>query len=86
MKNEANKLFKEQKLEEASAKYLSAINIIRLNQGLANRKLGHEAEINCRNNLAMCKLNLKQYDQVLDQCDRVLAIDPKNVKASFRAS
>ena len=34
----------------------------------------------------MCKLNLKEYDQVLDQCERVLEHDPKNTKASFRMS
>ena len=40
----------------------------------------------CRNNLAMCKLNLKDYDSCIDQCERVLEHDPKNTKAAFRMS
>ena len=43
-----------------------------------------ECEMACRGNLALCKLNLKQYDQVLDHCEQVLEFDPKNVKACFR--
>lgn len=40
----------------------------------------------CRSNLAMCKLNLKEYEAVVDQCERILDYDAKNVKASFRMS
>ena len=34
----------------------------------------------------MCKLNLKDYDHVIDQCERILEADPKNIKANFRMS
>ena len=34
----------------------------------------------------MCKINLKDYDAVIDQCERVLEHDPNNVKANFRMS
>ena len=34
----------------------------------------------------MCKLKMKSYNDVMDQCERVLEYDPKNVKASFRMS
>ena len=40
----------------------------------------------CRSNLAMCKLNLKEYDLVIEQCERILDFDPSNIKASFRMS
>ena len=40
----------------------------------------------CRSNLAMCKINMKDYDGVIDQCERVLEYDANNVKASFRMS
>ena len=40
----------------------------------------------CRSNLAMCKLKTEEYDHVIDQCERVLEYDPRNVKASFRMS
>ena len=79
-------MFKDKNYEEASAKYFTAINTIRLNQDLAKSKLGKETMIACRNNLAMCKLNLKDYDSCIDQCERVLEHDPKNTKAAFRMS
>ena len=34
----------------------------------------------------MCKITLKDYDAVIDQCERVLEYDSANVKASFRMS
>ena len=34
----------------------------------------------------MCKINLKDYDAVIDQCERVLEHEPNNVKANFRMS
>jgi len=40
--------------------------MIRLNGDLAKSAPGKETEIACRNNLAMCKLSLKEYDQVID--------------------
>lgn len=38
----------------------------------------------CRSNLALCKLNLKEYNDVMEQCEKVLEYDSKNAKASFR--
>ena len=54
------------KFEEASTKYMAAINQIRFNDDLAKSKVGKEAEMACRSNLAMCKLNLSEFDQVVD--------------------
>ena len=34
----------------------------------------------------MCKINMKDFDGVIDQCERVLEYDAANVKASFRMS
>ena len=42
--------------------------------------------MSCRSNLALCKLNVKEYEQVVDQCERVLDYDPQNTKAAFRMS
>ena len=39
-----------------------------------------------RLNIALCKLNLKSYDEAIDQCERVLDDDNKNWKAAFRLS
>ena len=84
LKGEANKFFSAKKYEEACDSYFSAINKIRANFTLRNEKPAKECEMACRSNLALCKLNLKQYDQVLDHCDQVLEYDKTNVKASFR--
>ena len=34
----------------------------------------------------MCKINLEDYDAVIDQCERVLEYDANNVKANYRMS
>ena len=86
LKQEANNLYKLQNYEEACTKYFSAINQIRLNTDLAKTKVGKEAEMACRSNLAQCKLNLKDYDHVIDQCERVIDYDTNNIKANFRMS
>jgi tetratricopeptide (TPR) repeat protein len=72
LKGEAGKLFSAKKYDEACELYFSAINTIRANTSLRNEKPARECEIACRSNLALCKLNLKQYDQVLDHCEQVL--------------
>jgi tetratricopeptide (TPR) repeat protein len=86
LKSEANKMVTEKKFEEACELYFSAINTIRANSTLRNEKPAKECEVACRSNLALCKLNLKQYDQVLDHCEQVLEHDPKNIKVNFRMS
>ncbi len=69
LKAEANQLTSAKKFEEACELYFSAINTIRANSTLRNEKPAKECEMACRSNLAFCKLNLKQYDQVLDHCE-----------------
>ena len=59
---------------------------MRLNTDLAKTKVGKDTEVACRSNIAMCKINLKDYDAVIDQCERVLEYEPKHVKANFRMS
>mmetsp|Transcript_73246 Transcript_73246/g.101621 ORF Transcript_73246/g.101621 Transcript_73246/m.101621 type:complete len:91 (+) Transcript_73246:509-781(+) len=63
---------------------MNAINAVRLNQDLKGVKQARDLEIACRGNMALCKINLKQFDQAVDQCEKVLEYDPKNVKATFR--
>ena len=79
-------MFKEKNYAGASQKYFSAINAIRFNSELAKTKVGKETEMSCRSNLALCKLNVKEYEQVVDQCERVLDYDPQNTKAAYRMS
>lgn len=61
-KQEANVLFKASKFDDACTKYTAAINQIRLNEDLLKSKAGKDAEMACRSNLSMCRLNLNQYD------------------------
>ena len=35
-------------------------------------------------NIALCKFTTKNYDEAVDQCERVLDTEPKNWKAAFR--
>ena len=65
---------------------MSAISQIKANPDLAKDKQGKDAEMACRSNLAMCKLNLEDFDGVVDQCERILEYDARNTKASFRMS
>ena len=39
---------------------------MRLNTDLAKTKVGKDTEVACRSNIAMCKINLKDYDAVID--------------------
>ena len=60
--------------------------MIRLNQTLKAKKDGpvKELEINCRSNLALCKLNTKEYEAVIEQCEKILEHDDSHTKAAFR--
>ena len=65
-KNEANDLVKAKKFEEACVKYFAAINVVRLNDKLKNLAEGKTIEMACRANIAHCKLQVKEYDHVID--------------------
>jgi hypothetical protein len=65
-KNEANDLVKAKKFDEACVKYFAAINVIRLNEKLKKVPEGKTLEMACRANIAHCKLQVKEYDHVID--------------------
>ena len=56
LKEEANKLFKEQKLEQACDKYYESINEIRFNDRIKNNQEARQIEIASRLNVALCKM------------------------------
>lgn len=68
----------------ACLKYFAAINTIRLNDSLKTQKEGKTLEIACRSNIAHCKIQTKEFDQVVDQCEKVLDAEPNNAKCQFR--
>ena len=84
LKLEANELFKSKNLDDACKKYQSAISVLRTNLELKGTKKARDIEIACRGNIALCKLTQKQFEDAIEHCERILDIDPKNVKASYR--
>mmetsp|Transcript_24674 Transcript_24674/g.38379 ORF Transcript_24674/g.38379 Transcript_24674/m.38379 type:complete len:222 (+) Transcript_24674:59-724(+) len=84
LKGEAAKVFKEKQFDKATEKYYEILNIIRENDTLKQSPEGKELETTSRLNIALCRLNSKDYDIAIDQCERVLDKNPQNWKASFR--
>ena len=48
--------------------------------------MGKDAEIACRGNLSLCMLQKEDYEEVVEQCERILHLDENNAKANFRMS
>jgi tetratricopeptide (TPR) repeat protein len=86
IKNKANDLFKANDFSKASEKYYEAINAVRTTKCLKNSSQGNQLEINCRLNLALCKIKQEEYDVAIDQCERVLLEETANIKALYRIS
>jgi tetratricopeptide (TPR) repeat protein len=53
---------------------------------LKENNQGIKLEINCRLNLALCKIKQKEPAVAIDQCERVLLEDNTNIKALYRLS
>jgi len=86
VKDKANKLFKANELDKACEKYFEAINNIRATECLKESPQGRRLEINCRINLALCKIKQEKYDEAIDQWERVLLAETLNLKALYRIS
>lgn len=84
MKDQAASDFKAKNYGGATDKYYQVLNIVRSSEGLKTSAAGVELETQSRLNIALCKLNQKEYDVAIDQCERVLDKDSNNWKACFR--
>ena len=89
LKEEGNRLFKENKMVEASLKYSEAIG--RLEQLLLREKPGEkeweelmEMKIPLLLNYSQCQLGLGNYHPVIEHCTEVLQYRPDCVKAVYR--
>ena len=51
---------------------------------LKGSQAAKDVEVAIRGNLSLCKLNLKLYDDVVEHCEKILDLDPKNSKANYR--
>lgn len=85
-KDEGNELFRDGNLLPAAKRYVKALQHCDKCYDI-NPKEQEEIdalEVSLRLNLAMCWLKLKKYEKVVDNCDRALKIDAKNVKGYYR--
>lgn len=75
LKSEGNALVGQKRYEEASAKYLQALQTPGCS--LETTKAAHL-------NLSMCYLNLERYDDVVQRTSTVIKMDRSNMKALYR--
>eukprot|EP01125_Pyxidicula_operculata_P001783 TRINITY_DN11621_c0_g1_i1.p1 TRINITY_DN11621_c0_g1~~TRINITY_DN11621_c0_g1_i1.p1 ORF type:complete len:359 (+),score=98.21 TRINITY_DN11621_c0_g1_i1:25-1101(+) len=80
-----NSLFSAGKFAEAVAKYEKAVRYLNAAEtDDSNEESVKNAKLPCQSNAAMCYLKLNKYADALENCEKVLAVDPKNIKALFR--
>jgi tetratricopeptide (TPR) repeat protein len=84
LKQEANNFFKNKQFDDACKKYQAALSTVRTNMNLKGSQAANDVEVAIRGNLSLCKLNLKLYDDVVEHCEKILDVDPKNSKANYR--
>ncbi|XP_072857071.2 peptidyl-prolyl cis-trans isomerase FKBP4 isoform X2 [Pogona vitticeps] len=85
-KEKGTQYFKEGRYKRATLQYKKIVLWLEHETGLSD-----EEEAKARNlrlaahlNLAMCHLKLKEYSQVLENCDKALELDNNNEKGLFR--
>ena len=66
VKDQAASDFKAKNYSAASDKYFKILNIIRQNDELKTSPAGQELETQARLNIALCKINDKEYDVAID--------------------
>jgi len=72
VKEEAAQEYKSKNFEAASAKYYEILGVLREKEPLKQSKSGQELEMQARLNISLCKLQVKEWDVVVEQCERVL--------------
>eukprot|EP01118_Nematostelium_gracile_P008630 TRINITY_DN2861_c0_g1_i1.p1 TRINITY_DN2861_c0_g1~~TRINITY_DN2861_c0_g1_i1.p1 ORF type:complete len:461 (+),score=175.22 TRINITY_DN2861_c0_g1_i1:103-1383(+) len=85
-KTEGNKLFQEQKFERAQKKYKKSLDFFQYDSNLQEdqKAKANELRVPCYLNIAACNMKKLQYKEAIENCKKVLEIDPKNVKAYYR--
>lgn len=85
-----NKLYKEKDFQRALDKYSKALRYLTSLKEDGDLEEDQEKEVDNGQalsiylNLAACKLQLQEYEDVIKDCDEALAISENNVKALFR--
>jgi tetratricopeptide (TPR) repeat protein len=80
LKVEGNRLHGAKQYGEAAEKYQRAISNLAGQTSLAARQL----RTSCQSNLASCYLQLQRWQECVDQCGEVLAVEASNRKALYR--
>jgi len=85
-KEEGNRLFKEEKYDEASKAYSKALDYFKESWGFSDqeKKEADDVKLPCFLNLAAAQLRLKEYSECVVNCHKALDIDSSNIKALFR--
>jgi len=85
-KNEGNQFFKANKFSRADNRYTRAAKCVEYDYSMSDdekiKAKGLKAM--CYNNIAMCKVKTQDWKGVLENCKKVLEVDPANVKALYR--
>eukprot|EP01127_Copromyxa_protea_P010796 TRINITY_DN266_c0_g1_i1.p1 TRINITY_DN266_c0_g1~~TRINITY_DN266_c0_g1_i1.p1 ORF type:complete len:326 (+),score=86.30 TRINITY_DN266_c0_g1_i1:19-996(+) len=87
MKKTGNNYFQSQNFGAALRSYTKCLRYLehaaKKNKGSVPQPL-KEIELPCYSNSAACNLRLKYFDDALQCCNKVLATEPKNIKALYR--
>lgn len=85
-KEKGNKAYKEGKLERATRQYDQAVQVIQYDKDYSDdqKKRSKEVKKSCYLNLAQCWLKRSNCKEVCKNVEKVLEMDPMNVKAMYR--
>ena len=81
-----NELYKQKRLTRAIKKYKKALSFFDSEYNLKDeeKKKGKEFKVPCYLNIAACALQNKNYKEVIENCNKALEIDRKNLKGLLR--
>lgn len=85
-KEKGTQYFKEGRYKRATLQYKKIISWLEHETGLSDveEAKAKNLRLAAHLNLAMCHLKLKEYSQVLENCDKALELDSNNEKGLFR--
>jgi FK506-binding protein 4/5 len=86
-KADGNNFFSKNDLTLAAKKYKKALKVFEYDGGVADdekAKAKTEVKLPCHLNLAQCYLKKEKYKKAIEQCNKALEIDAKNIKGLWR--
>jgi len=83
-REEGNEFFKKGRFAVALRKYKKAIEVMPTDSGDEQKTKVQELKIPCHLNYAICLIKEKNWKDALEQTDKVLEIDSKNIKGLYR--